>query len=348
MAMRHLEASPLHTPLCDLLGIRYPILQAGMGYVARSALAAAVSNAGGLGVIAAAPGTPGDLRTEIRRVREATDRPFGVDILFATVRATGAEADRFTDTVKGWVDVTLEERVPVLIAGLGSPGPVTPDAHRLGMRVMALCGNVKQARDHVANGVDVVIAQGHEAGGHTGRIGGLVLIPAVIDAVAPVPVVAAGGIADGRGLAAALALGAVGVWLGTRFISTVEAYAHDNYKQKIVAIDEEGTVVTRAASGKPCRLIRNNFTRSWEGREREIQPFPIQGERVGIPAALVAREKGDVENGNAPCGQSAGLIHGIVPARDVVSSLVSEAEGVLARLRRSAQNRDRDEGGRKM
>jgi len=324
--------SALHTPLCDRLGIRYPICQAGMGYVARSALAAAVSEAGGLGVLAAAHHTPAGLRAEIRQVRELTDKPFGVDILFASVRVAGQEAERFSDAVRGWVDITLEERVPVLVAGLGNPGPVTADAHRLGMTVMALCGNVKQALDHKANGVDVVIAQGHEAGGHTGRVAGLVLIPAVVDAVAPLPVLAAGGIANGRGLVAALALGAVGIWIGTRFIATPEAYCHDNYKRKVVAIDEEATVVTRAASGKPCRLIRNNFTREWEGREREIQPFPIQGAVVGREAGLRAREAGDIENGNAPYGQSAGLIRGIKPAREVVEALVKEAEEVLARL----------------
>jgi len=152
-------------------------------------------------------------------VRDLTDRPFGVDILFATVKTSGRETEAFTDAVRGWCDVTLEERVPVLIAGLGNPGPLTAEAHRLGMTVMALCGNVKQARDHAANGVDVVIAQGHEGGGHTGRVGGLVLTPAVVDAVAPRLVVSAGGIADGRGLGAALALGAAGVWMGTRFIA---------------------------------------------------------------------------------------------------------------------------------
>ena len=326
--------SALYTPLCDLLGIRYPICQAGMGFVARSGLAAAVSEAGGLGVLAAAHNTPEGLREEIRRVREATDKPFGVDVLFATMRAAGEEVDRFADAVRGSIDVALEERVPVLIAGLGNPGAVTAEAHRLGMKVMALCGNVKQARDHAANGVDVVIAQGHEAGGHTGRIAGLVLIPAIVDAVAPVHVVAAGGIADGRGLVAALALGAVGVWLGTRFIATAEAYAHDNYKQKIVAIDEEGTVVTRASSGKPCRLIRNNFTREWEQRAGEIQPFPVQLQRVGFPFSIRAREQGDIENGSAACGQSAGLIHGVRPVRDVIEAMVAEAEAVLSRLPR--------------
>jgi enoyl-[acyl-carrier protein] reductase II len=321
--------SALHTTLCDLLGIHYPICQAGMAFVARSGLAAAVSSAGGLGVIAAAHGTPDRLREEIRRVRDLTDKPFGVDILFATIRIAGDEVAQFTDQVKGWVDVTLEERVPVLIAGLGNPGPATAEAHKLGMKVMALCGNVKQARDHAANGVDVVIAQGHEAGGHTGRIGGMVLIPAVVDAVTPKPVVAAGGIADGRGLAAALALGAVGVWMGTRFIATHEAFGHDNYKKKIVAIDEEGTVVHRGATGKPCRAIRNDFTREWEKRTAEILPFPLQAQRVGFPAAIRAREEGDIENGHAACGQSAGLISEIVPARELIERMVAQAQAIL-------------------
>jgi len=326
----------LRTPLCDLLGISYPICQAGMGWVARSSLAAAVSAAGGLGVIAAAHGSPQHLREEIRRVRDQTDRPFGVDVLFATIRAAGDEVDQFTDQVKGWIEVTLEERVPVLVAGLGNPGPVTAEAHELGMKVMALCGNVKQARDHAQNGVDVVIAQGHEAGGHTGRIGGLVLVPAVVDAVRPTPVLAAGGIADGRGLVAALALGAVGVWMGTRFIATHEAFGHDNYKKKIVAIDEEGTVVHRGATGKPCRAIRNEFTREWEKRTAEILPFPLQAQRVGFPAAIRAREEGDVDRGHAACGQSAGLIEDIVAAREVIDRVVAEAEGVLAQMGRRA------------
>ena len=330
----------IRTALCDLLGIRYPICQAGMGWVARSELAAAVSDAGGLGVIAAAHGSPAELRAEIRRVRDKTDKPFGVDILFATTRTTGDETERFTDAVKGWTDVALEEKVPVIIAGLGNPGAFTRQAHAIGSKVMALCGNVKQGRDHAASGVDVVIAQGHEAGGHTGRIAGLVLVPAVVDAVAPKPVLAAGGIADGRGLVAALALGAAGIWIGTRFIATREAYGHDNYKSKIVAIDEEGTVITRAASGKPCRVIRNEFTRSWDTRTAEIQPFPIQFERVGMPMAIRAREQGDIENGSAACGQSAGLIREVSTVRDVIARMIDEAEATLARLPRPGRDDD--------
>ncbi len=217
----------IRTAICDLRGIRYPICQAGMGWVARSELAAAVSEAGGL---------------------------------FATMRAPGDESERFTDAVKGGMDVTVEERVPVVIAGLGNPGPFTAQAHAIGSTVMALCGNVKQARDHAKSGVDVVIAQGHEA------------------------------------------------------------FGHDNYKNKIVAIDEEGTVVTRAASGKPCRVIRNDFTREWDKRQAEIQPFPVQ--------------QGDIEHGSAACGQSAGLIHDVVSVREVIARIVDEAEATLARLPR--------------
>jgi enoyl-[acyl-carrier protein] reductase II len=324
--------SSLHTPLCDRLGIRYPICQAGMGFVARAGLAAAVSEAGGLGVLAAAHCSPAELRAEIRRVRATTDRPFGVDILFPTARGEASDVERFTDSVRGWIDVTLDERVPVIVAGLGNPGPVVGEAHRLGITVMALCGNVKQALDHAASGVDVVIAQGHEAGGHTGRVAGLVLVPSVVDAVAPRPVLAAGGIADGRGLVAALALGAAGVWMGTRFIATVEAHGHANYKRRIVDLDEEGTVISRGSSGKPCRLIRNDFTREWERRQAEILPFPAQYERVGKPASVRAREQGDVEHGSAACGQSAALVHGVASVREVIEAIVKEAEGVLARL----------------
>jgi enoyl-[acyl-carrier protein] reductase II len=160
-------------------------------------------------------------------------------------------------------------------------------------------------------------------------------VPAVVDAIAPTPVLAAGGIADGRGLVAALALGAVGIWIGTRFIATREAFGHDNYKAKIVAIDEEGTVITRAASGKPCRVIRNTFTREWESRQAEILPFPVQFERVGKPMAVRAREQGDVEHGSAACGQSAGLIHEVRTVRDVIARIVDEAEATLAKLPRS-------------
>ena len=319
----------LHTQFCKRLGIQYPICQAGMGFVAPGRLAAAVSAAGGLGVIGAGSMTAAQLREEIKVVRDTTDRPFGVDILFAQIKAERTDqVVRYTDEVNRLIEVTLEEKVPVLIAGLGTPAGIVPDAHAQGMVVMALAGNVKQATRMAADGVDIIIAQGHEAGGHTGRIGTLALVPQVVDAI-DVPVLAAGGIADGRGLVAALALGASGVWMGTRFIVTEEALAHVNYKKKIIEINEEGTVITRCHSGKPCRLIRNQFTDSWEGREHEILPFPLQTIKVGREAAMQARYEGKIEEGGLPAGQVSGLIKAIRPAGEIVRTIMDEAVEVL-------------------
>jgi len=324
--------SRLRTAICERLGIKFPVFQAGMGWVARAELAAAVSAAGGLGVVGAGSTSGADeLRAEIRGVRARTDRPFGVDILFATVRAGGDEAVRYTDKVRAMVDVVLEERVPVLISGLGSPKAVVPEAHARGIFVMSVVGAVKHAQRAVADGVDAVIASGSDGGGHVGQIGTIALVPAVVDAVA-VPVLAGGGFADGRGLAAALALGAQGVWMGTRFIATTEARAHDNYKTKIVATDTAGTVVTRAHSGKTCRLIDNGFTRSWAGRENEILPYPLQGMRVGHPASERGRLHGEVETGVLPAGQSCGLIHTVPSAGDIVRRTAAEAEAVMRRM----------------
>ena len=229
-------------------------------------------------------------------MRDHTDRPFGVDILFASVSVSGSEADQFTDTVRAWADVTLELQVPVLVAGLGNPGPVTAEAHRQGMKVMALCGNVKQALDHAANGVDVVIAQGHEAGGHTGRIAGMVLIPAVVDAVAPRPVMAAGGMADGRGIVAALALGASG---------RLDRHALHRHARGVLPRqlqearggdrggrhrgDARGQRASRAASSAtPSRA-------SGRSARRRSSRSPIQGARVGTrgrhPRARAGRHR---------------------------------------------------------
>lgn len=329
----------LRTPLCDLLGIEVPIAQAGMGYVARGELCAAVSEAGALGVIGAASLSPKRLREEIRKVRERTDRPFGVDILFATIGRpdTGEAATRFTRDVEAHIEIVFEERVPVLISGLGNPGPVIPRAHEQGMMVMALVGNTRNAVRVAESGVDVVIAQGYDGGGHTGRVGTLALVPAVIDAV-EVPVMAAGGIADGRGLAAALAMGAVGVWMGTRFVASEEADGHANYKQRIVEIDDEGTIRTRCFSGKPCRVIRNETTEAWEAPELQakIQRFPQQmgvvGEWLGEDPYLAGRRQGKTDVGALAAGQSSVLVREVRPAGEIVRSIVRETEAILARL----------------
>ena len=323
----------IRTPICERLGIEHPVFQAGMGWVARADLAAAVSEAGGLGVVGAGSTMDGEqLRAEIRRVRELTDKPFGVDILFATVRAEGERVARYTDTVQGMVEAVLEERVPVLVSGLGSPAAVVPAAHERGIYVMSVVGAVRHAEKAVADGVDAVIASGMDGGGHVGRIGTAALVPAVVDAV-DAPVLAGGGLADGRGLAAALAFGAQGVWMGTRFIATAESRSHDNYKHRIAETDVAGTVVTRAHSGKPCRLIDNDFTRGWSGREAEIEPFPLQAMKVGHPASERGRIEGDVEAGVLPAGQSCGMIGDVVPAGEVVRRVVEEAALAMERIR---------------
>ena len=318
-------------PLCRLLGIRYPVLQAGMYQVAYGRLAAAVSEAGGLGVIGSAYMPPERLREEIRLAKSLTSKPIGVDILFAKTERGSDIVEAYEREVEAHIEVTFAEGVAVIVAGLGNPGPIVPRAHAAGMKVLALVGTAKQAQAVEKAGVDAVIASGHDGGGHVGRIGTIALVPRVCDVV-KVPVIAAGGLADGRGLVAALALGAAGVWMGTRFIATTEARGHDNYKQAIVGIDEDGTTVSRAHSGKPNRMIRNAFTRSWEGRERDIKPYPIQLKEIGEPASDAGRIGGDTVNGVLPAGQSAGLIDTVEAAGDVVRRTAEEAAIVLGRL----------------
>jgi enoyl-[acyl-carrier protein] reductase II len=314
-------------PINRRLGIKFPVFQAGMGFVAHAELAAAVSNAGGLGCIGSGSMSARELKEQIHRCRDLTDRPFGVDILFAEVKADPKNATvvRYASNVQKLIDITFEADIPVIVSGLGNPAGIVTQAHKAGVVVISLCGNVKQARRLEASGVDVIIAQGHEAGGHTGRIGAMTLVPQIVDAVR-VPVLAAGGLADGRGLLAAIALGAEGVWMGSRFVASIEAYAHANYKNKIVEIDEEGTTITRCHSGKPCRLIRNKFTDSWVGREAEIKPFPIQSVEYGFPLAEKARYEGKIEEGGMACGQSAGLIRSIKSAGQIVRDVMEEAQ----------------------
>jgi enoyl-[acyl-carrier protein] reductase II len=329
----------LRTAICERLGIEVPIVQAGMGFIARSELAAAVSQAGGLGMIGSASLTPDELRAEIRAVRERTDRPFGVDILFATRRAPVADAATglLTRDVQGYVDVVLEERVPVLASGLGDPGPVVGRAHDLGMTVIALVGNTRNARRVAESGVDIVVAQGYDGGGHTGQVGTLALLPAVIDAVG-VPVLAAGGIGDGRGIAAVLAMGGAGVWMGTRFVASVEAFGHEKYKRRITEIDDEGTTRTRCFSGKPARMIRNRTTEAWESPDLQarIQPFPRQfgviAEWLGEDPYTTGRFEGKVETGALAAGQSSAVIRDVLPAAEIVARLVEETEAALRAL----------------
>lgn len=327
----------LKTELCEMLGIEKPIIQAGMGFVARSELAAAVSQAGGLGVLGASFLTLDELREEIRKTRDMTDKPFGVDILFATYGKPSPDlkVEEYTSDVRKQIDVVFEERVPILASGLGNPAPVVDQAHELGIKVISLVGNTKNAKRVAAGGVDVIVAQGYDGGGHTGRVGTFTVVPAVVDCVSQ-PVMAAGGIADGRGLVAALAMGAVGAWIGTRFVASKEAYGHMNYKNLITEADDEGTTRTRCFSGKPCRVIKNRITAEWESREDEIEPFPMQigkiSEYVGENVYFAARLHGKTDLGPCAAGQSSVLIHDVKGAGEIVDDIITEAGNILNRL----------------
>jgi len=311
----------IRTAITELLGIEHPIIQAGMGSVAGSDLAAAVCNAGGLGVLGAAFWSPDQLRAEIRRVKSLTGRPYAVDLLVAE-GAPGMEE---------LLKVMFDEQVPIFLSGLGSPGTLVDAMHRRGMKVLAMVGTVRHARRCVEAGVDAVVAQGTEAGGHTGRVATFPLVPAVVDAVRPVPVAAAGGIADGRGLAAALALGASAAVVGTRFIATPEAHGHDNFKQRVVSASEEETVVTKVYTGKSCRVIPNHYVDGWAGRENEVERFPAQLLKnwEQMEAAI---ERGDTDTGIMPAGQVSGVVHSLEGAADIVRRMSAEAEEIIAGL----------------
>jgi nitronate monooxygenase len=370
----------LRTKLCDLLGIEYPILSAGMGPTligettgAPPALVVAVSEAGGMGVLGGSGYTVEGLREAIREIKSQTNKPYGVDLLLPQKLDIGgglgqkgpkelplsAILKSLPKPHQDWVkkvkedlqlpeleimvrmntttmrpqeaiQVCLEEKVPLFCAGLGNPGFMVKDAHAAGMKVLGITGNTKNARRMAQSGIDLLVAQGHEGGGHTGRIGTLAMLPQAIDAAYPVPVLAAGGIGDGRGLAAALAMGCVGVWVGTRFLATVEGGALAVNKQHILNSTDEDTRVSRAYTGKTLRASYNKFHDLWDGSGLEPLPFPTQ---VLISSALLASfvkgKKDDYVGGLA--GQISGLIKEIKPAGQVLEEMVEVAVDILTR-----------------
>jgi len=370
----------LHTPLCDMLGIEYPILSAGMGPSligektgAPVELVVAVSEAGGLGVLGGAGYTVEEMRDAIREIRKQTDRPFGVDVLLPA--STVAAGDAAQESVRNiplrdalnalpaahreWflrikdelglpdteavisggtttsrphaaVEACIEESVPLFCAGLGNPEFMVASAHAAGMKVLGIAGNAKNAGRIARGGADLVVAQGHEAGGHTGRIGSMALWPQAIDAAAPTPVLAAGGIGDGRGLAAALAMGCIGVWVGTRFLASREGGALDVQKQAIVNAGDEDTRRTTIYTGKTSRATYNRFHDLWEESGLEPLRFPVQ---VVLASAIVDmfNQAGNVEYVGPFAGQVAGLIHEIQPAAQIVEEMVEQAADILTR-----------------
>ena len=319
----------LQTRLTQALAIEHPVMLAGMGGVSYHRLTSAVSGAGGFGCLGASVMTSEQMVSEIAQVRAATDAPFGVDLLTAMPG----------DLVRQ-VELLIEGGASLFVAGLGVPSEAVELCHRHGVLVANMCGKVVHARKAVDAGCDLVIAQGTEGGGHTGQVATMPLVPLIVDAVGDqVPVVAAGGIFDGRGLAAALALGADGIWMGTRFIATPEAQSVRGFKDALLDAAEDGTVISRAYSGKTMRVIRNRYTDDWEQRADELQRFPMQ--------AIRAIEEGvfhlggdestpdiDPEVECYPAGQATGGIDAVTPAGDIVRDVVAQAEEILGRISR--------------
>lgn len=304
--------------LKDLLGIKYPIFQGGMAWVATSELAAAVSEAGGLGIIAAG-NAPGEyVRTEIRKLKEMTDKPFGVNIML------------LSPFVEDVVNIICEEGVPVVTTGAGNPGKFLKRFKNHDIKVIPVVPTVSLAKRLEKQGVDALIVEGTEAGGHIGEITTMALVPQVCDAVS-IPVIAAGGIADGRGVLAALALGANGVQLGTRFVCSTEAKVHQNYKDKLINAKDRDALVTGRSTGHPVRVIKNQFTREFIELEKAGTSLEDL-EKMGSGRLRLAVVDGDVDKGSVMSGQIAGMINDIKPCREIIEQLISEAKAVLGGL----------------
>src|SRR5438132_2262340 len=309
-----------------MLGIEHPVMLAGMGGVSYHRLVSAVSEAGGFGCFGASTMTAEQLADEMRRARQATAKPFGVDLLTA-----------FPETLLGQVELLIEGGAAAFVAGLGVPGPAIDLCHKHDVLVVNMCGKVEHARRAVDAGCDLVVAQGTEAGGHTGQVATFPLVPQIADAVGDrVPVVAAGGIFDGRGLAAALTLGADGVWVGTRFIATPEARSSPGYKDALLRTAEDGTVISRGFTGKTLRAVRNEWTHYIEEHPELLRKFP---EQMAVAVANNALHLGgdestpvDPDRECYPSGQGVGAINELVPAGDLVRQIVADAQAVLDRI----------------
>lgn len=305
----------MKTEITRLLGIEYPIIQGGMAWVAEHHLAAAVSEAGGLGLIGAANAPADWVREQIREARKLTDKPFGVNIMLMSPYAE--------DVAK----VVAEEEVSVVTTGAGNPEKYMEMWKNAGIKVIPVVASVALAKRLERCGVDAVVAEGTESGGHIGELTTMVLVPQVVDAV-NVPVIAAGGIADGRGVAAAFMLGASGCQLGTRFVATKEAVVHDKYKEYILKAKDIDTKVTGRSTGHPVRCLRNQMTREYLRLEAEGVDFE-KLETMTVGGLRRAVVDGDVETGNVMSGQIAGMINEILTCKQVIEKLVGEAEGLM-------------------
>ena len=301
----------METRVSRLLGTKYPVIQGGMAWVAEYHLAAAVSNAGGLGIIGAASAPPEVVREQIREVKARTDRPFGVNVMLLNPNAPEV------------AKIVIEEKVPVVTTGAGSPAKFMEAWKQAGVVVIPVVASVAMAKMMERAGADAVVAEGMESGGHIGETTTMVLVPQVVDAV-NIPVIAAGGIADGRGIAAAFMLGAKAVQMGTHFVATTECWAHQNYKDMILKAKDIDTKVTGRSTGHPVRALRNQMTKEYLKKEAEGVPFE-ELEQMTLGSLRRAVVDGDVKNGSVMAGQIAGMIKEERTCADIISSTVSEA-----------------------
>ena len=300
-----------------LLGIKYPVLQGAMAWVADADLAAAVSNAGGLGVISAANMPPELLEKQLIRIKTLTDRPYALNIMLLSPTAGDA------------IELAAQYRVPIVTTGAGMPGKVFDRLKPLGTLVMPVIASVSHAERVSKQGADAVIAEGMEAGGHIGEITTMVLLPQIADAV-NIPVIAAGGIADGRGVVAAFSLGAEGIQMGTRFLCCTECNVHPNYKKKVLDAGDRGTVITGRTLGHPVRSLKNKFTQKFQELEDHCSPAP-ELEAYGAGKLRNAVVDGDVEFGSVMAGQSAGMVHEILPAAQIIRDIFEDAHQISLR-----------------
>lgn len=345
----------IRTALTEALGIQHPICSAGMARVAQAELVTAVSNAGGLGCLGGVSFMPDDLRSEIAKIKAGTDKPYAVNLLLPDALTTddegqwapvrelwqslsggereklaGVEALLTPGAVADQVQIVLDAAPAVVVLTFATPEWFIKECKDRGITVFSLVGSVGKAKEASDAGVDFVVAQGTEAGGHTGYASTMTLIPAVIDVVDK-PVLAAGGIADGRGLAASLALGAAGVWVGTRFIASPEAYGHDNFKNRVVGGSFKDSTITYSYSGKRMRAFENKWTSEWEAAQKKPAGFPGQYAVAGTRVET-GYQDGDMEFGMMPVGQTMQLVHEILPAGQIVENMAAEAQTILRGL----------------
>jgi enoyl-[acyl-carrier protein] reductase II len=308
----------LRTAICELLNIEYPIIQGGMACLGTAELASAVSNAGGLGIIGAGDAPPSWLREQIGLTRMLTSKPFGVNIMLMSP---------FVEEV---VEIVTQQRVPIVTTGGGNPGTYIPKLKQAGIKVMPVVASLALAKRLERLKVDAIIAEGMESGGHIGETTTMALIPQMVDGVG-IPVVAAGGIADGRGLASALALGAQGIQMGTRFVCAEECVAHPKFKQKILEANDHATVVTGQSLGHPVRCLKNKMVQQFLAMDK-AGASKQELERIGAGRLCLGVIEGDVDNGSLMAGQIAGLIKEIKPAKQILEEIIAEAEAVIAKL----------------